>query len=135
MTVVGASVVIANLARVRQWAVEVTDEELASAAEFGANFTRAIAPIDTGAYRFGGVSRSGTVVPNGITFQRVSMGMTLAWAWGTPAPYGRRLELGFRGRDSLGRFYDDPARPHFGPSMDPTADYFIGRMLERGFSR
>lgn len=37
---------------------------------------------------------------------------------GTDRPQGRRLEGGFRGTDSLGRSYDQPPYPHFGPAID-----------------
>lgn len=31
--------------------------------------------------------------------------------------YGRRVELGFKGADSLGRHYNQPAYPYFGPGV------------------
>lgn len=37
---------------------------------------------------------------------------------GTNAPQGRRLEFGFVGADSLGRHYNQPPYPHFGPALD-----------------
>lgn len=37
---------------------------------------------------------------------------------GTNAPQGRRLEFGFHGADSLGRYYNQPPYPHFGPAID-----------------
>lgn len=37
---------------------------------------------------------------------------------GTNAPQGARLEFGFHGTDSLGRHYDQPPYPHFGPAVD-----------------
>lgn len=37
---------------------------------------------------------------------------------GTNAPQGRRLEFGFNGVDSLGRSYNQPPFPHFGPALD-----------------
>lgn len=40
---------------------------------------------------------------------------------GTNKPQGRRLEFGFVGTDSLGRSYDQPAYPHFGPALDAIA--------------
>jgi hypothetical protein len=43
---------------------------------------------------------------------------------GTNKPQGRRLELGFAGEDSLGRSYDQPAYPHFGPALDEVAPLF-----------
>ncbi|MFJ2780288.1 HK97 gp10 family phage protein [Kitasatospora sp. NPDC087315] len=36
---------------------------------------------------------------------------------GTAEPYGRRLEFGFVGVDSLGRHYNQPPFPHVAPAM------------------
>lgn len=33
-------------------------------------------------------------------------------------PQANRLELGFTGVDSIGRYYDQPPFPHFGPALD-----------------
>lgn len=35
----------------------------------------------------------------------------------TSHPAARRLEYGFSGRDSLGRLYNNPARPHVRPAL------------------
>lgn len=43
---------------------------------------------------------------------------------GTVRPQGRRLEFGFHGSDSLGRSYDQPAFPHFGPAASKTDPEF-----------
>lgn len=43
---------------------------------------------------------------------------------GTNKPQARRLELGFVGADSLGRSYDQPAYPHFGPALDAIGPVF-----------
>lgn len=43
---------------------------------------------------------------------------------GTDLPYGRRLEYGFVGADSLGRMYNQPPFPHVQPALD-----FIGSTL------
>lgn len=43
---------------------------------------------------------------------------------GTNAPQGRRLEFGFHGVDSLGRHYDQPPYPHFGPALDQVSGPF-----------
>jgi hypothetical protein len=43
---------------------------------------------------------------------------------GTNKPQGRRLEHGFSGADSLGRVYDQPPYPHFGPALDKVAPQF-----------
>lgn len=39
---------------------------------------------------------------------------------GTNKPQGRRLEFGFVGYDSLGRFYDQPPYSHFAPALETT---------------
>jgi hypothetical protein len=43
---------------------------------------------------------------------------------GTNAPQARRLELGFSGTDSIGRRYEQPPLPHWGPALDETAPKF-----------
>lgn len=43
---------------------------------------------------------------------------------GTGAPQGRRLEFGFVGEDSLGRHYNQPPYPHWGPMLDWLAPQF-----------
>lgn len=40
---------------------------------------------------------------------------------GTNKVQSRRLEFGFRGTDSIGRTYNQPPLPHFGPAHDETA--------------
>ena len=37
---------------------------------------------------------------------------------GPTAIYGRRIELGFKGADSLGRVYNQPKYPYFKPGVD-----------------
>lgn len=44
---------------------------------------------------------------------------------GTNRPQGRRLEFGFRGTDSKGRSYNQPAYPHFGPAFDRIYPRFL----------
>lgn len=44
---------------------------------------------------------------------------------GTNAPQGRRLEFGFHGVDAIGRHYNQPPYPHFGPAMDETRPGFL----------
>lgn len=39
-------------------------------------------------------------------------------------PQGPRLEFGFAGTDALGRVYDSPAFPHFGPALDAEGPDF-----------
>lgn len=50
------------------------------------------------------------------------------WFVGTNAPQGPRLEFGFVGVDSLGRHYDQPPYPHFGPAADWMEPLFAGAM-------
>lgn len=51
---------------------------------------------------------------------------------GTNMPQGRRLEHGFTGQDSLGRSFDQPAYPHFGPALDFVADGFEHALADAG---
>lgn len=44
---------------------------------------------------------------------------------GSNHPQGRRLELGFTGTDSLGRYYDQPPYPHFGPAVDDIEQDYV----------
>lgn len=51
-------------------------------------------------------------------------GQSVVASVGTNRPQGRRLEFGFKGFDSLGRYYDQRPLPHFGPAFDEVAaDY------------
>lgn len=47
---------------------------------------------------------------------------------GTNKPQGRRLEFGFTGVDSLGRYYDQPPYPHFGPALDDIETPFVSAL-------
>lgn len=49
-------------------------------------------------------------------------------AVGTNKPQGARLEFGFAGVDSLGRVYDQPPYPHFGPAFDLIAPRYESAM-------
>ena len=49
----------------------------------------------------------------------------LAVAIGTDLPYGPRLEYGFAGVDSLGRHYNQPARPHFRPGFNKSKEEIV----------
>lgn len=42
----------------------------------------------------------------------------------TDEPFGRRLEWGFYGFDSMGRYYTQPPYPHFGPAMQEVGPKF-----------
>lgn len=53
----------------------------------------------------------------------------LTWVVSTSeVPYARRLEYGFTGRDSLGRYYNQAARPYMTPAAEATRPKFIRRM-------
>ncbi|MCU1451939.1 MAG: hypothetical protein JWN46_85 [Acidimicrobiales bacterium] len=43
----------------------------------------------------------------------------------TNRPQAMRLEMGFVGTDSLGRVFDSPALPHFGPALDAIEPQFV----------
>jgi hypothetical protein len=47
---------------------------------------------------------------------------------GTELPYGRRLEFGFTGTDSLGRNYNQPPFPHVEPAIDFIGTLLLGQM-------
>lgn len=47
---------------------------------------------------------------------------------GTNLPQGRRLEFGFHGMDSLGRVYNQPPYPHFGPALDAVGPDFVSAL-------
>lgn len=49
---------------------------------------------------------------------------------GTNRPQGMRLEKGFVGEDSLGRTYNQPPYPHFGPAVDRIGLEFEVDVLE-----
>lgn len=73
--------------------------------------------------------RPGPNAPTGdyrrsITHDIVDTGFNIAGYVGTNAPQGRRLEFGFTGHDSLGRYYDQPPYPHFGPAVDDITPGF-----------
>lgn len=53
-----------------------------------------------------------------ITRERVQEFGFTGWIIGTNKPQARRLEFGFVGADSLGRVYNQPPYPHFGPALD-----------------
>lgn len=44
---------------------------------------------------------------------------------GTNAPQGRRLEWGFVEIDSIGRHYNQPPYPHFGPTIDEIGPEYL----------
>lgn len=48
---------------------------------------------------------------------------------GTNKPQARRLEFGFTGMDALGRNYDQPPYPHFGPAIAAIEEPFMTSLL------
>ena len=44
---------------------------------------------------------------------------------GSNAPQAARLEFGFHGADSLGRVYNQPPFPHFGPAIQAIGPGFV----------
>ena len=53
----------------------------------------------------------------------------LTWIVSTSeVPYARRLEYGFVGRDGLGRYYNQAARPYMTPAAEAVRPRFIRRM-------
>ncbi|QLJ06738.1 HK97 gp10 family phage protein (plasmid) [Streptomyces sp. NEAU-sy36] len=47
---------------------------------------------------------------------------------GTDLPYGRRLEFGFVGMDSLGRNYNQPPFPHVQPALPYIGQTLVAQM-------
>jgi hypothetical protein len=47
----------------------------------------------------------------------------------TSEPYGRRLEFGFYGTDSLGRHYNQAPQPHAMPAADAVETLYTGDMM------
>lgn len=48
---------------------------------------------------------------------------------GTNKPQARRLEFGFTGMDALGREYDQPPYPHFGPAVEEVTPPFTAAVF------
>lgn len=71
-----------------------------------ANDVKKVAPYKTGTYR------------RSIHVEMGTEGLHPVALVGTDVPYGRRLEFGFMGTDSLGRQYHQPPRPHWRPTWD-----------------
>ncbi len=66
--------------------------------------------------------RPGPNAPTGdykrsINTQFSGAGLVATATVGTNKPQGRRLEFGFVGTDAIGRFFDQPPYPHFGPAL------------------
>lgn len=49
---------------------------------------------------------------------------------GTDVPYGPRIEYGFVGRDSLGRFYNQPPQAYMRPAYDETREAVVKEVGE-----
>jgi hypothetical protein len=53
---------------------------------------------------------------------------------GPKAAYGRRIELGFRGKDSLGRTYDQGPLPYMAPGLEESR-YEVEAIAKREWER
>lgn len=51
---------------------------------------------------------------------------------GSNAPQARRLEEGFNDTDSLGRTYEQPPYPHYGPALDEIGPLFVAAIAAIG---
>lgn len=58
-------------------------------------------------------------------------GNSITMRVGSNSPYGRRLEFGFVGRDSLGRNVSQAPRPHMRPAIQRNRSA-IGRIIAQG---
>lgn len=74
--------------------------------------------------RPGPIVRTGTLRRSIITEGPVQTGLSWRARIGPTVIYGRRVELGFVGADSLGRVYDQPGRPYLGPAYDYVVRFF-----------
>lgn len=57
------------------------------------------------------------------------LGGVFAVRVGTNKPQGRRLEFGFVGTDSLGRFFHQPPYAHFGPAISEIEPDFKAALV------
>lgn len=69
-------------------------------------------------YRTGTLRRS-------ITTEVTSQGRHAEAVVGSDVEYARRIELGFSGKDSLGRNYSQAAQPYLRPALDENQDAAI----------
>lgn len=91
----------------------LTAEARSGVAEAGALLERtakSVAPVRTGTLRRGIIE--GPVMPFGVAGAQVKVGPTII--------YSRRVELGFLGYDSIGRFYGPPRNPSMHPYFLPS---------------
>lgn len=97
-----------------------------------ANKAKALAPYDTGNLRrsihvggegsMGGLEGGSTGTDIGGQEITKTSAQVLV---GTNVEYARRLELGFTRADSLGRVYNQPARPYLRPSLESESGAVI----------
>lgn len=59
-----------------------------------------------------------------ITLEYQASGNKASSTIGTNKAQGRRLEFGFSGADRLGRVYNQPPLPHFGPARESVREPF-----------
>lgn len=99
--------------------VKEKEEEavLAAGDAYAADVQRFPPPVDTGQYR------------NSIRAELVRGGEPAA-VIGSPMPQTMRLEFGFRGVDSMNRFYNQREQPHWRPAWYPNLQKYIRIMNE-----
>jgi HK97 gp10 family phage protein len=94
-----------SIARAEQAVERAITDAMSIAAMEAANEARRRAPYKTGTLR-----RSIEVKEMGPRQVAVGSGQ----------PYAARIEFGFAGRDSLGRLYNQPAKPYLRPAIEET---------------
>ncbi len=79
--------------------------------------------------RSGALADSVTSVgPSGSSISMRGMSVEI----GPTTPYGRRIELGFHGADSLGRVYDQEGRPYVEPGVEASLEE-VAVVVERAY--
>jgi len=96
---------LAGITRADKAVDSAVTDALSIAAMEAANAARQRAPYKTGTLR-----RSIQVIEQGPREVAV----------GSRVPYAARIEFGFAGRDSLGRLYNQPAKPYLRPAIEET---------------
>ena len=80
------------------------------------NRMKELAPVLTGTLR------------RSIHTESTGGGSSVEISVGTNVPYAKRLEFGFSGTDSLGRTYNQPARPYMRPAMEQTRTQVVSEI-------
>lgn len=119
-----AFTVAADLRRSAQTAHRALERDIGRLAQLGLAKVRAFASGRPGPRRVTGDYQRSMSVEQPGPFAR---------SIGTNAVQARRLEYGFVGADSLGRVFDQPAYPHWGPMaewLEPLAAETLGRAID-----